>query len=234
MTKKILMMILCVIFLLIGKNYVEATNKWELPHIGVMTLPDHVILEKGNPSTIALKPGKSVGDYFKKWVGKNGSYYLLTYANPPDFSYGWAASLELGTPFLLEIGEIAHKNDSAEERMNIIANYFNNRLKQEIITYNGEAPLRHIISAKDDYWMGSFTITNKEKNITYREAYQVILCHDHYFVYLGIINSDAEQKFLTSTIEQMVKKREIVPVIVNGLKAVREISKNSGNLIIRN
>lgn len=42
MTKKILMMILCVIFLLIGKNYVEATNKWELPHIGVMTLPDHV------------------------------------------------------------------------------------------------------------------------------------------------------------------------------------------------
>jgi hypothetical protein len=62
----------------------------------------------------------------------------------------------------------------------------------------------------------------------------VILCHDHYFVYLGIINSDAEQKFLTGTIEQMVKKREIVPVIVNGLKAVREISKNSGNLIIRN
>lgn len=187
---------------------VYAAGEWEWPHMGRITLPAHVTMEKGSPHIASLHLWDDAALYFKKNGVSKGSYYLLSYANPPDFSYGWAASLELGRPFLLKIGEIAHKNDSTEKQMDVIADYINQKLLKSTISYRGEAPLSRYKGKDGAYWEGSFTVTTKEKDVTYREAYQLLLRHDGYFVYLGIINSDAEAKTLTETIRQMVKERK--------------------------
>lgn len=63
---------------------------------------------------------------------------------------------------------------------------------------------------KNPRWEGSFEIRIKEKDIVYHEAYQVVLQNDGYFISLGIINSDAEQFELTSSLREMMGKRKIV------------------------
>lgn len=189
---------------------VSAAEKWELPGIGKMEAPPHVHFEEGEQSALPFLQDKGIKMYFVRKGAVNGRYYTMTYANPPDFSYGWATSQKLGIPFLLEIGEIAHKADSVEIQMDVIAGYLNKKIIENGGIYTGETPLLRIEDKKYPRWEGSFSVKIKEKNIIYHEAYQVVLQSDGYFISLGIINSDAEQYELTNALREMTNKRKVV------------------------
>lgn len=189
---------------------VSASEKWELPGIGKMEVPSRVYFEEGEQSALPFLKDKGVKFYFVRKGASNGHYYTMTYADPPDFSYGWAVSQKLGIPFLLEIGEISHKNDSIESQLDVIAGYLNKRIRESGAIYEEAYPLVKMDDKKYPRWEGSFIIKSRENNIVYQEAYQVVLQSDGYSISLGIINSDAERIELTESLQDMVKKRKIV------------------------
>lgn len=201
--------ILSVIFTVSLTANVSA-EKWELPDIGKMEVPPHVHFEEGEQSALPFLQDKGIKLYFTRKGAVSGRYYTMTYSNPPDFSYGWATSQKLGVPFLLEIGEITHKTDSIEKQMDIIAGHLNKCIMESGAVYTGKTLLVRINDKKNPRWEGSFEIRIKEKDIVYHEAYQVVLQNDGYFISLGIINSDAEQFELTSSLREMMGKRKIV------------------------
>lgn len=189
---------------------ISAAEKWELPNIGKMDIPSHVYFEEGQQAALPFVQDKGVKLYFVRRGASNGHYYTMTYANPPDFSYGWAASQKLGIPFLLEIGEISHKNDPLELQLDIIAGYLNKRISENGAVYAGESPLKKIDDKKYPRWEGSFITNVRESNIVYHEAYRVVLQSDGYDIFLGIINSDAAQVELTESLHDMMDQRKML------------------------
>lgn len=138
-----------------------------------------------------------------------GVYYTMTYADPPDFSYGWAMSHKLGVSYLQSIGAMSHKDDPAEAQLDLIAADLNKKLIESGASFDGEAPLVKSKDKKHLRYEGSVVITTKEKDVTYHEAYQIVLACDGYFTTLGIINTDADQKELTAAVKKMVQKRKL-------------------------
>ena len=186
-----------------------AQNTLNLPGIGKMTVPQRITFEKGQQEAIPFMADGGIKKFFTHKGLTDGTYYTMTYSNPPDYTYGWAMSHKLGIPFLFSIGEIKHKDDSPEEKLDLYANYLNQKLIEAGATFEGDTPLVKNKDKKHPRWEGSFVLKTKEQNITYREAYQVILQCDGYFTTLGVIQTDADQKEVTAAVEKMVQKRKL-------------------------
>ncbi len=187
----------------------EAANELNLKGIGRMTVPQHVTFQEGAQEALPFLEAGGVKRYFIRKGASDSVYYTMTYSAAPNFSYGWAMSQKLGIPYLLSIGEVNHKDDPPEVQMDLIAAHLNQKWKEAGAVYEGSAPLVKAKDKKNLRWEGSFTISYREKDITYHEAYQVILQCDGYFTTLGVINTDADQKEVTEAVKKMVQKRKL-------------------------
>jgi len=185
-----------------------ASDTLSLRGIGDMSVPKNITFSKGAQEALPFMNDGGVKRFFIKRGASDSDYYSMTYSAPPDFSYGWAMSHRLGIPYLLDVGEISHKNDSALEQMDVIAEDLNKRLIADGAVFSGKAPLVKVQNGKKSYWTGSFVIKTKQQGIVYNEAYQVILQCDGYFTTLGIINSDADQAQVTEALRKMVMHRK--------------------------
>ena len=186
-----------------------AQDVLNLRGIGKMNIPQKITFQKGQQEALPFMADGGAKKYFLRKGLTEDTFYTMTYSNPPDYNYGWALSQKLGITFLFAIGEIAHKDDSPEAKMDLFANYFNQQIMDVGATYEGDTPL---IKSKDKNhlrWEGSFTIRTKEKNIYYNEAYQMVLQCDGYFTTLGIFATDADAKDVTAAIAKMVQKRKL-------------------------
>ena len=200
-----------------------AAEKLDLKGIGRMTVTKNVTFEKVAQEALPFLPAGGTERFFLRRGMTGGVYYTMTYADPPDFSYGWAMSHKLGVSYLLGIGAVSHKDDPAEAQLDLIAADLNERLIESGASFDGEAPLNDeddridvgeapLVKSKDKKHLryeGSVVITTKEKDVTYHEAYQIVLACDGYFTTLGIINTDADQKELTAAVKTMVQKRKL-------------------------
>lgn len=186
-----------------------AQDTLNLPGVGKMNVPQHITFQKGQQEALPFLADGGIGKFFKRKGLTEGTFYTMTYSQPPDYTYGWAISQKLGIPFLFAIGEISHKEDSPEEMLDFYADYFNEHLIEDGAIFTGETPLVKNKDKKNLRWEGSFILPRKEKNITYREAYQVVLSCDGYFTTLGVICTDGDQKEVTEAIQKMVQKRKL-------------------------
>lgn len=186
-----------------------AMDRWELPGIGKMKIPKSVIVENGEQEAIPFMKDKGIRLYFTRKGATEGHYYTLTYANPPDFTYGWATSQHLGIPYLLEIGKFSERNKPVDERMDLIADYLNTQLISQGAVYKGDLPICRFGEKKTHYWEGKFTLVTKERNIIYNTNYLIVLQNDGYFITLGIVCSDGDQKEFTEALDKMIRERKI-------------------------
>lgn len=186
-----------------------AQDTLNLPGVGKMSVPQHMTFQKGQQEALPFMADGGITKFFKRKGLTEGTFYTMTYSQPPDYTYGWAISQKLGIPFLFAIGEISHKDDSPEDMLDFYATYFNQHLIADGAIFTGETPLVKNKDKKNLRWEGSFILPRKEQNITYREAYQVVLSCDGYFTTLGIIASDGDQKEVTAALQKMVQKRKL-------------------------
>lgn len=208
MMKKFLLALLAAGALLAGALPADAASRLTLQGIGTMDVPQNVIFDKGAQNALPFMAEGGTKRFFIRNGMTKSDYYTMTWKKGPDFSYGWAMSQETGIPFLLEIGEIKHKDDKPLDQMDIIANWLNRKLIADGASYEGAAPLKKIDDKKHPRWEGFVTITTKEQDITYKEAYTIILQCDGYFTTLGIINSDGDRQDITDALKKMVSKRK--------------------------
>ena len=208
MMKKFLLAILAAGALLAGALPADAASRLTLQGIGTMDVPQNVTFDKGAQNALPFMAEGGTKRFFIRNGMTKSDYYTMTWKKGPDFSYGWAMSQETGIPFLLEIGEIKHKDDKPLDQMDIIANWLNRKLIADGASYEGAAPLKKIDDKKHPRWEGFVTITTKEQDITYKEAYTIILQCDGYFTTLGIINSDGDRQDITDALKKMVSKRK--------------------------
>lgn len=209
MKNKLLKGLLLVSMILSAATSAMAESRFEMPNIGAMKAPEHVTFEKGEQSALLFLNDRGIKSYFMRKGAIDGDYYTMTYSNPPDFSYGWATVQKLGVPYLLDIGEIAHKNDPIESQLDIIAADLNKKIVASRAVYTGSTPLHRVDDKTHPRWEGSFSVIMREKGIVYHEAYQVVLQSDGYLIFLGIINSDSEQKELTAELQKMLLQRKM-------------------------
>ena len=208
MMKKFLLALLAAGALLAGALPADAASRLTLQGIGTMDVPQNVTFDKGAQNALPFMAEGGTKRFFIRNGMTKSDYYTMTWKKGPDFSYGWAMSQETGIPFLLEIGEIKHKDDKPLDQMDIIANWLNRKLIADGASYEGAAPLKKIDDKKHPRWEGFVTITTKEQDITYKEAYTIILQCDGYFTTLGIINSDGDRQDITDALKKMVSKRK--------------------------
>lgn len=186
-----------------------AQDTLQLPGIGKMTVPAHMVFQEGQQEALPFLAAGGIQKFFHKNGLKDGTFYTMTYSQPPDYTYGWAISQKLGIPFLFAIGEIKHKDDSPEEMLDFYADYFNQALMKAGAVFTGDTPLVKHKDTKNLRWEGSFILPRKEKNITYREAYQVVLACDGYFTTIGILASDGDRQEVTAQLQKMMQKRKL-------------------------
>lgn len=187
---------------------VHAADVLTLQGIGTMSVPKNISFVEGVQSALPFLSEGGTKRYFIRNGFTKSQYFTMTYKDGPDFSYGWAMSHEIGIPYLLEIGEIRHKNDSAEEQMDVVAAYLNQKLAADGVVFTGPSPLVKVKDNKYPRWEGSFVKETRENDIIYREAYVVVLQSDGYFNTLGIINSDADRSDITDALKKMMAKRK--------------------------
>lgn len=183
-----------------------AAEKWNMVPVGKMTVPSHVTIENGEQQALPFVASGGPKWAFTKGAMLDGSFYTITYQNGPDFSYGWAASAVMGSPYLLSVG-VDYKNKTPSEQMDLIAEQVNADLVRQGASFSGSSPLVRINDKKNPRWEGSFVITGREKNITYREAYTMVLQVSGFQVVVGMICSDADQKDLSQSLGNMMKSR---------------------------
>lgn len=209
MKHKIQLVFLFLTILFATTHVSMAMDRWELPGIGKMKIPQSVVVENGEQAAIPFMKDKSIRLYFIRKGATEGHYYTLTYANPPDFTYGWATSQHLGSPYLLEIGKFSERNKPIDERMDLIADYLNTQLISIGVVYKGDLPICRFDGKKTHYWEGNFTLVTKERNIIYNTNYLVVLQNDGYFITLGIVCSDGDQQEFTEALGKMIRERKI-------------------------
>ena len=184
-----------------------AADHWDMAYIGRMTLPEHVTFEEGEQKSLDFLQTGGIRWTFIRSGMMNGVFYTMTYADGTDFSYGWAASAAVGVPYLVRQGETAYRNKTPSEQMDVIAEHMNEEIRRSGAEFAGSEPLVRISDREHPRWEGAFTITRKENGVTYREAYQMVLQVSGFRVVLGLINSDADRKELTSDLAEMMKER---------------------------
>lgn len=198
-----------ILSLLAAPCSVNAADLLSLSGIGTMAVPKNISFTIGAQSALPFMSEGGTSRYFTRNGFAKSEYYTMTYKDGPDFSYGWAMSHEVGIPYLLEIGEIKHKNDSAEEQMDVIAAYLNRKLSADGVIFTGASPLVKVKDGKYPRWEGAFVKETRENDIIYREAYVVVLQCDGYFNTLGIFNCDADRSDITDALKKMVAKRKL-------------------------
>lgn len=184
----------------------EAAEKWDMPPVGRMVLPAHVTMEKGEQQALPFVSSGGPRWAFTKDAMLGGTFYTLTYADGPEFSYGWAASAVMGSQYLQQAG-IDYRNKTPSEQMDLIAERINADLVKQGASFSGSTPLVRVDDKKNPRWEGSFVMTGRENNITYREAYTMVLQVSGFQVNIGIICSDADRKDLVAALSNMMKKR---------------------------
>lgn len=185
------------------------TNTLTLDGIGTMQVPQQISFDKGAQLALPYMAEQGPKRFFALKGGSDAVYYTMTYSAPPDFTYGYAASMKLGIPFLQQIGQFSHRNDAPIDQLNLIADWMNTYLKQQGAVYDGDAPLKKVADKKVPHWEGNFVITTKENNITYHEAYTMVLQCDGYFTTMALFDTDADQKDVTAAVQKMVEKRKL-------------------------
>lgn len=190
-----------------GSAY-AAVPAWSVPLVGRMTPPDHVTFKQGEQQTIAFLPAGGPASYFKKHGISQADYYQMTYADPPNFSYGWASAQVLGVPFLLEAGLDSLKKENMTVQMDGIAGYLNEKISADrSAVFRGTAPLTRINDTKNPRWEGAFAMTYYEKGIIYRESYILSLQITGYRIVLFTVVSDASNPELTENLRKMTAQR---------------------------
>lgn len=185
-----------------------ADTSWSVPLVGRMTPPAYVTFAPGEQQTIAFLHDGGPASYFKKHGISEGDYYHMTYADPPNFSYGWASAQVLGVPFLLEAGLDSLKTESMTAQMDGIAAYLNDKISDDqSAVFQGSAPLSRINDSKNPRWEGSFTMTYYEKGITYRETYLLSLQITGYRIVLFTAVCDASRPELADSLRKMISQR---------------------------
>lgn len=196
-----------IVFACLSAGASEAADKWDMALVGRMTIPRHVTFEPGEQQSLPfMKTGGPRWTFIRGGM-TNPSFYTMTYKDGPEFSYGWAASAVLGSQYLFQAGEKDYKGKTPSEQMDLIADRLNADLKAQGAAFSGTAPLVRLNDKKNPRWEGSFVITTKERDITYREAYQMVLQVSGFQVTLGVVASDADKKDLTAALAQMMQKR---------------------------
>ena len=186
---------------------VGAADQWDMAYIGRMKLPKGVTFTEGEQQALPFLATGGIRWTLIRAGMLNGTFYNMTWADGADFSYGWAASVQIGAQYLAKEGAAAYRNKTPAEQMDVIAANLNGELRASGITYEGDAPLVRRTDRGHPSWEGSFVVTVKENDITYREAYHMVLQVSGFRVVLGIINSDADNTALTESLSQMVEKR---------------------------
>ena len=149
-------------------------------------LPAGVTVAEGAQATLnAVNEGRSTSDYWNHKGLRNGNFYSLTYEAPPDYSYGWALSGEVGYPFMLEAGIFTDSDLSQVEQMDSIASWMNTYFKNQKAVFSGSTPLKQVKAGKSHRWEGQVTLTENEKGITYKETWNVVLQISNAKIWLG-------------------------------------------------
>lgn len=193
---------------LLGYVQAGAANQWDMALVGQMTAPAHVSFEAGEQQAVPFAASRGPKWFFTRKGMPGGYFYTMTYADGPDFSYGWAISAILGSQYMLEAGIPGYQGRTPGEQMDLIAEHLNRTLKEKGVSYKGSAPLVRIGGKKNPRWEGSFVETRKEKDITYREAYQVVLQVSGFQTVIGIVNSDANRPDLAAALHKMMARRK--------------------------
>lgn len=186
----------------------EAADTWDMALVGRMNAPQHVTFAPGEQQALPFMKSGGMRWTFIRGGMMNPTFYTMTYQNGPEFSYGWAASAVLGSQYLFQAGQMDYKGKTPSEQMDLIANHLNEDLKAQGAFFIGPTPLIRVDDKKNPRWEGSFVITTKERDVTYREAYQMVLQVSGFQVTLGVIASDADKKDLTAALAQMMQKRK--------------------------
>lgn len=195
------------VFLVLSVPPVMAAEEWDMAYIGRMKLPAHVTFQEGEQQALPfVKTGGPRWTFIKKAM-LDGHFYTMTYADGPDFSYGWAASLSLGSQYLQEKGDTDYRGKTPAEQMDRIAGYVNDDIARMGASYEGKAPLKKVGGRDNPRWEGSFTVTTKERDITYRETYHAVIQVSGFRVMMGILASDADQTALTEDLGNMLARR---------------------------
>ncbi len=182
-------------------------DRWDMAYIGQMKVPAHVTFTEGEQQALPFIKDGGPHWFFTKKAMLDGHFYSMTYADGPDFSYGWAASLSLGSQFLQEQGDFDYRGKTPAEQMDRIAGFVNEDIIRMGASYEGETPLRRMDDKAHPRWEGRFTVTKKERGVTYRETYQAVIQVSGFRVVMGLINSDGDQKALTDSLARMMEGR---------------------------
>lgn len=184
-----------------------ASDTWNMAYIGKMKVPEHVTFYEGEQQALPFMKSGGIRWTLTREGILDGVFYTMTYADGPDFSYGWASSHVIGLQYLLKQGETAYRNKSPAEQMDVIAKHLIQEIKEKGAVYEGNSPLVRKNDRSHPRWEGSFVITTEENGVVYKEAYHMILQVSGFRVVLGIINSDAEHRELTAALSKMAEKR---------------------------
>lgn len=182
-------------------------DRWDMAYIGQMKVPAHVTFTEGEQQALPFMKDGGPRWFFTKKAMLDGHFYSMTYADGSDFSYGWAASLSLGSQFLQEQGDFDYRGATPAEQMDRIAGFVNKDVIRMGASYEGKTPIRRIDDKNHPRWEGRFTITTKERGVTYRETYQAVIQVSGFRVVMGLINSDEDQKALTDSLARMMEER---------------------------
>ena len=187
---------------------VLAADTFDVPLIGRVEVPQNVTIQKGNPSSLSFDSAGNLKQFLARQGATDISTYYLTYAAPPDFTYGWMFSCRLGIPFLQDAGLFDYKDLPVEEQLSAIAEDLNKKLVQQGAYYSGTAPLIQTKKGKNGAYEGYFILTARERDITYHEGYYAVLQSDGYFVNLSVVNLDADQTEVMNSLKNMMIKRK--------------------------
>lgn len=188
-------------------NAVNAKT-WNFENIGKTKLPEVISIDEGEQKTLSFEKFGGIKKFFIHSGAMSGHYYTMTYNKPPHYSYGWATSQVLGLPYLLENNLYEYKNAPIEEKFDAIAHDLNLKIAQNNAFYKNQNPLKKIKRNKNYCWEGTFSIPRYEKGIVYNEEYQLVLQHDKYQIYLGIVCYDGDIRDMKNIVSDILVKRE--------------------------
>lgn len=184
-----------------------AADQWDMAYIGRMKVPSHVTFEKGEQQALPFLTAGGPRRFFTRHAMLDGYFYTMTYADGSNFSYGWAASVSLGSQFLQAQGDNDYRGKTPTQQMDSIASQVNDNIARMGASYTGETALQRIDDDKHPRWEGTFTIVTKERDITYRQTYHTVLQISGFRVVMGIISLDADQTALSESLGRMLAKR---------------------------
>ncbi len=194
--------------LLVVSGVSRAAEKWEMPHIGQMTMSQNMWIAPGEQLSIEYGETKSPDLYLARKGIPDANFFTITWETDSDFSYGRAISAVIGAQYLQRAGVFGYRDLSLEGQLDLIAETLNRDIICDGAVFDGDVPLRKIADKKHPRYEGSFTLTRKEEGTVYRTAYYVTVQKDDIRISVGIFVSDADCGDFTKALADMMKKRK--------------------------